>query len=318
MVFVPVAHALVRVGLGVARARDAGAGAAVRALAPGLLALVLAASLTLLLYAPVLPQMLEFFLRPGGGSTTAAVEWKSPLWLVNETLRGLGVGLAFGWVGLVAAGSVFATGGLRLLRRDPTLAALFALPALLGIAALVLLGRNLWPRFFFHEAGFAVLIALEGACTLGAFAARALRAPSDWRPALAVAPALLIVFASAATLPRGWQLPKQDYTGARDFVRRELRPDDRVVALDVAGEVYRRYYAPEWSWARSLEELRNQTAPTGTTWVLYTLPRYLHTTQPDLFAHLERDFELVRSFPGTVGDGAIVVRRRQRPAGGPR
>ena len=315
MVFVPLAHGLVVLGLVAARTPSAGPRATIRSALPAFAALASAGSLTLLLYAPVLPQVLAFFARPGGGSTTAAVEWKSPLWLLNETFRGLGVGLALGWLGLAAGCAVFATGGLRLLRRDPTVAGLFALPPTLGGVALLALGRNLWPRFFFQEAGFAALVAVDGACALGALAARAVRARGPWPARLELAPALLLIVASAITLPRGWRLPKQDYTGARDFVRAEARPGDRVVGLDVAGEVYHRYYAPEWAWARSREELETDLAPAGATWVLYTLPRYLGATQPDLVAWLERDFELVRSFPGTVGDGAIVVRRRPAPAG---
>ena len=51
-------------------------------------------------------------------------------------------------------------------------------------------------------------------------------------------------------------------------------------------------------------------------WVLYTLPRYLEAKDPELMTILERDFELVRVFPGTLGDGAVIVRRAApRPRG---
>jgi len=318
MVFVPAGHALVGAFLAVRRLRALAPGDTegrrALALAAGRAAggLVLAGTLTLTLYALVLPQMLAFFTRPGGGSTTAAVEWKNPLWLVNETLRGLGLGLALGWLGLLAGLAAFAVGAGALLRRDPVFAALAALPAVLGAGALVALGRNLWPRFFFHEAGFAALAAAAGASAVAAALVRGAGRAGDARlaPRLASLAIGLLVLASAVALPRAWRLPKQDYRGPVARIEAEAAPGDRVVALDVAGEVYRRYYAPpHWTSARDEAELAARLAPAGRTWVVYTLPRYLAATQPGLVARLETDYELVAAFPGTVGDGVLVVRR---------
>lgn len=320
MVFVPAAHALGLAACVVVRARALPSGdtaarralgaAAVRAAA----ALALAASGTLLLYALVLPQMLAFFTRPGGGSTTHPVEWKNPLWLLNETLRGLGLGLALGWLGLAAGLVLFAAGALALLRRDPLFAALCALPAALGGAALLALGRNLWPRFFFHEAGFAALGAVAGAVALAGLLAPHLGAARA--RALGRLLAVLLVAASAAGLPRAWRVPKQDYRGPVALIRSEATPEDRVIALDVAGEVYRRYYAPEWTFAKDAAALAAAESRAGRTWVVYTLPRYLAATQPDLARVLDAEYELVREFPGSVGDGVLVVRWRA-PRRGP-
>ena len=47
----------------------------------------------------------------------------------------------------------------------------------------------------------------------------------------------------------------------------------------------------------------------GRTWVLYTLPSHLAAAQPELVEILESEFELLKVFPGTLGDGQIVVRR---------
>lgn len=317
MVFVPAAHAVVLMLL-VARRRRALAAddlpvrlalnaAARRALA----GLALSASATLVLYALVLPQMLAFFLQPGAGSTTAAVEWKDPLWLVNETLRGLGLGLALGWIGLAAGLLAFAVGAIALVRRDAAFAALCALPAVLGFAALAALGRNLWPRFFFHEAGFAALAAVAGASSVAAWIARLSGGTPDGRLAVRLGTAAIgaLVIVSAVTLPRAWRLPKQDYRGPVARITAEAGPADRVVALDVAADVYRRYYAPHWASAKDAAELEALEAPEGRTWVVYTLPRYLAATQPGLVERLEKDYELVEAFPGTVGDGVLVVRR---------
>jgi hypothetical protein len=42
---------------------------------------------------------------------------------------------------------------------------------------------------------------------------------------------------------------------------------------------------------------------------VYTLPCYLSAAEPELFRVVESDYELVRAFPGTLGDGAVIVRR---------
>ena len=168
------------------------------------------------------------------------------------------------------------------------------------------LGRSLWPRFFFNSFGFVSLIAISGAVGLGDGLTRI------WprgRSLLAIAPALLLVLASAATLPRVYRHPKQDYTSARDYVRANLADGDEVVALHMAGRVYSQYYAPEWPEISNLEELMNHRAGDGRTWVLYTLPSYLAAVQPELVEVLESEFELIEVFPGTLGDGQIVVRR---------
>lgn len=318
MVFVPAAHALVVLALAVSQRRG-------RAMWKPAGAWALAASLTLQVHALVLPQMLAFFSTPGAGTTNAPLEWKSPLWLVNETLRGLGLNLALGWSGLAAGAALFAAGGLGLLRRDRIAAVLMALPAFLGGAILLALGRNLWPRFFFHEAGFAALFAVEGALVLGHAIARRTGATATSGPRIAEsAIALLLVLGSAASLPRVYALPKQDWSGARDFVRAERGPDDLVVAVDLAGIVYGRYYAPEFARADDSGELAalrvhaRQGSVATRTWVLYTLPRYLAVVQPDLLRVLESEFDVARTFPGTLGDGAIVVARERDAARAPR
>ncbi len=307
-VFVPLAHALVIAALALRAHRR---GVRVDLLAP-LVAFSFAGLATLTLHALVLPQMLAFFLSPGAGSTTAVVEWKSPLWLLSELFRRLGVGTVGGTIGVAGSLVILAPGVLWFVRRDATVTGLFALPPLLGAAVLIALGRNLWPRFFFHEAGFVVLGAVHGALRAGGLIApRLLAAPRAMQRALRLLPVVVLLAAAAAGLPRTLRVPKQDFEGARDYVRALAGPADRIVPLDVSAEVYARLFAPEWEGARDRTELAARLAPGGRTFVLYTLPRYLASTQPDLAAWLEQDFRLLRVFDGTLGDGAIFVRVRE-------
>jgi hypothetical protein len=316
MVFVGAAHAVVVVVL-VARQglRGRTGPAAVAALAG-------AAWLTLHLYVLVLPQMLDFFLQPAAGSSTAPVEWKKPLWLVTETLRHLGVGLAIGWIGVVGGLGFLGWGAWRTWRRDAVVTSLMVLPGLLGGVAMVALGRNLWPRFFFNEMAFVALVVMMAALDVGDRLAAWLGARGGaLARGVALLPAVAICAVSALSLPRAYRLPKQDYTGARDYVLAHVEPGDRVVGIHMAGKVYDLLYAPEWGEAEQAEDVRREMAATASsggrhTWVLYTLPGYLRDARPELMGLLESGFEPMKTFWGTLGDGQIVVlRSRNVPCG---
>jgi len=301
MIFVSAAHAFALLGLAVGsetRARD---------FQQPLGSLLLSGTLTLQIYAFVLPQMLELYLQPAAGAGTAEFRWKSPLWLINETIRGLDIGLGFGWLGLVGGGLLVALGLYGLLARSRLTTVCFVAPAFLGGVTMVLLGRNLWPRFFFNSGTFATLIAVQGAWVLGTLITRRLRRSGD---GLSLAMACLMVLASMVTLPRVFRYPKQDFTGAKDYVEQQQQAGDRIVALDLAGDVYRHLYGPELFVASTLGELESQRSGDGDTWILYTLPEHIAATEPALWETVQADYEFVRAFPGTLSGGTIVVRRR--------
>src|SRR5512142_875252 len=122
--------------------------------------------------------------------------------------------------------------------------------------------------------GFGVLVVIEGAMA----AARLSLKPGPARRA-GLALASLLVLASAATLPRGYALPKQDFTGARNFVERSRRPGEAVAAIGLAGRAYRDYYAPAWQAPQSPGEL-DAIRP---AWVVYTLPIEMRAYHPALW-----------------------------------
>ncbi len=295
MAFVVAAHGLAVLVL---LARAATRGAALRACA----GLVLAGTLTLQIYCFALPELIAFYSQPAAGATQADVVWKNPLWLVAEGVRSLGIGAA-GWAALSLAALPFGVGALRLARRAP-LAALLALgPSAVTVIALLALSRNLWPRFFFSSFSLFALIAMSGVWALASWLGTRLRLA--W---LAPATCALVVAASAATLPRAYQ-PKQDFSGARDWVRAQAAPGDRIVGLDLAGEAFRAYYAPEFALAFTREELEAVQAERGRSWILYSFGGYIEAREPALWRLIEERYEEVRAFPGTLGGGAIVVRR---------
>ena len=308
MGFVALAHGLVWLALA-ARSRER----TLATLLPPVGGLALAGTLTLLAYALVLPQLVAFYQLPAAGATTADVEWKSPLWLLAETIRGFGVPVALGSLAIAIGALPFAWSGLHLLRRVPAAACAFVLPGALLLAMLIALERNLWPRFFLNALGFAALLGADGMLRLGA--ALAARIPAARLAPHALAFALVLASAMAPPLPRLWTQPKQDLSGARDWVRANAAPGDAIVGLDLTGQDYRALYAPDFALAFTQAELEAHAARAGQTWVIYSFGGYIEARAPAFWRTLE-SFEEVAAFPGTLGGGTIVVRRS--PPGWPR
>jgi mannosyltransferase len=316
MVFVPLSHALLYAADLFRRlAMPGGAGGMGR---PGrdvfqaLAGYVLAATLTLQLYALSLPE----FLRTGLHEVSLESAWTSPLWVVTESLRSLHLG--FGALGVVAFGALIAGAGwLSLARRNWLAAAAMVLPPLLGGTLMLVLGHNLWPRFFFFAMGFALLIAVHGAMTFPRLVLAPFLSPASstaWGGRLGTIGVVVVIVASALSLPRAYALPKQDFTGARAYVEAERRPGDAVVAVGLAGVAYSRYFAPEWQFAENAEELQRVLSTHPRVWLVYTLPVELEAYHPDVWEVVHRDFDTVRVFPGTLGGGEVLV--CQSKAGG--
>ncbi len=175
------------------------------------------------------------------------------------------------------------------------------LPGLLTAAALLVTEHNLWPRFFFFCAGFAVLIVLRGLMEAVKLV------PGRFRHAVTVAAAATLIAASSYTLPRAYG-PKQDFAGARAYVQRYRGPEDAVVTLDLADFPYRSYLREDWLSAGSERELERIEQNHARTWVLYTFPMRLAAVRPDLWERLEEAYATAAEFPGTVGGGTVVVK----------
>jgi mannosyltransferase len=231
-------------------------------------------------------------------------EWTSPFWVIAEVVRSLQVGFG-AWI-VLACGALFVAGGwLMLLRRQRGFALLAVLPAVVGGGLMLAESHNLWPRFFFFAMGFAMLIVIYGIFEIPrlfvGLAPRTMQA--GIRMAGPVA-SILLITASILTLPRCYAIPKQDFTGARDFVMSSKRPNESVITVGLAAHAFR-YYAPSWKVASTPAQL------TDDTYLVYTLGTELKAFHPELWRDVQKQFESVRTFPGTLGGGEVVVCRRR-------
>jgi 4-amino-4-deoxy-L-arabinose transferase-like glycosyltransferase len=261
---------------------------------------VLAGVLTLLLYAPLLVDMRQFFTRPPMEEETA-----TPRWALLELVRGLHLGLGT-WVAALIGGGLFLAGLWSYYRQSPFVLGMFLLPGVITVAVAIGLERPIFPRFLFFLVGFALLIVVRGALEVGRWVGRARLASVDGVPAVGVALVAAMAVASAATLPRNYRHPKQDFDGALRFVETHKAEGEPVVTVAPATYVYQQYYNRSWSGVTSLDQLQRLRAGGRRVWVLYTLKDYVrHET--DLLDTLETECAVTEVFHGTLGDGDITV-----------
>jgi uncharacterized membrane protein len=263
------------------------------------LALTLAVLFSLVLYGPVLLQMADTL--SGQVTLRKSADWKKPSWFVLETLRNLGRGAPGGWLSIVPAAFIFLLGIRSYARQSWLVLGVLMVPAVLVAVVILGTGQNLWPRLFFFSAGFFILIAVRGGATVVTWKAPEAKA-SRWVLALG----MVVVLASASTVPRAWA-PKQDFEGAIRFLANETGTDDAVVAVDLVNFPLKRFHGRDWPSRNSADALSEIEAGHSRTFVLYTFPIRLAAKHPALWAKLRSEYRTAAVFPGTIGGGNIII-----------
>jgi hypothetical protein len=256
------------------------------------------------LYAAILPQMAaEFGKQAGVESVNVKVRaWTSPWWTVQEAVRQSGLG-SLGVAAFAVAGVLALAGLASVARRNPLAAGIMVLPAPVALLALKAAGFHIWPRYFFPLFGFALVFLVRGIrVAADRFAGRA-----GFRVAVAVVG--LVALASLVTLAPNWRLPKQDYEGARAFVEAAAAPGEPVLTAGLASTPYAWLYAPGWTAVTRVEDLDRVLAGRQRAWLVYSFPTVLGTSHPEVLERVRARFEVVREFPGTVGEGTVYVAR---------
>ncbi len=309
-VFVVASHGLIYLALlmrqGVRRRR-----LATSDLVPAL-GFVLLASLTFQLYALVLPQVVASFQKQTDGLRVQ--EWTDWTWGLQQALQGLQLSFA-GMIGVVAAAAVAAVGLVSLARRNPVVVALLVLPCLIGVAVMLKLNRHLYPRFFFPVFPFAALVTIRGALVVGEALSSLLARKFGWGKHAGIALATLAIVVSAASLPLCYRYPRQDYLGALAYVHAARDAADPVVTVGMAAIPFGRYYAPEFRIVESAKDLQaiRVAHSDRSLWLLYTFRDHMVSYHPDVLDVIDRDFHCVKTFPGTVPGGEVLI-CRCRPA----
>lgn len=269
------------------------------------IAWALSVTVTLQLYALALPE----FLRTALHEESRNSEWTNPIWVITESLQSLSIGFA-GIAVVLCGGGLVLFGWISLFNKNRRAAILTVLPGIFAGSFMLIAGHNLFPRFFFFAMGFGLLIVIYGAMELPKFVAKhiGLFKQSDFLPAYAgVAIVLMMIGVSILTIPKNYALPKQDFSGARNYVENLRQSDEKIVAVSIAGEMYGKYFAPKWTVANTNIELENIQQNNKKVWLIYTLSPEIKAFHPDMWRNIERDYETVQVFPGTLNGGEIYV-----------
>ena len=278
--------------------------------------------LTLILCSPALAQMGHLVGAVKSSSEVDVMqEYQNPLWTLAEGLRTL-VGPGSGPTGVLTliaalgAALVCALGAAGLWRRQPIVAATSLLHIALTLVALTAMSMRLWPRFFFTDLAFVMLFLTQGAFllakTIAPLARRLLPATtaalaSEGR--LFTAAAAVMLLASAALAARNYALPKQNFPGPIAYLAALHVPAESVGAVGLAADAYADYLRPGWRKVESVADLAALEPSAGRRWVVIAFPGRTSRKYAEVSASLGRDFEIVRRFPGTLGDGGIWLFR---------
>lgn len=258
--------------------------------------------LTLQLHALVLPQMLSGLAGEGGGIAT----WRNPLWTINEFIQGFQVGFsAFALAGLGGL-VVVLVGLIGYLRENPYITPLFVLPTAIGALTTIAMGHHLWPRFFFFALGFAVLILMRGIVLTVRWGASLLRMSEPRATQLGYVLCGAAILVSAASVPAVYG-PKQDFSGALEYLETTARPGEPIVAVGLARFPYTAYFGKTWVEVEDVETLNTIRNHHPRTWLVYTLPIQLEAIYPEIMTSIENDFQIMAEYPGTLRGGTVYV-----------
>ncbi len=313
MVFLVAAQFLIAVGWLIAEVRK---GKSPVRWQPALAGFVLTGVLAALMYAPIMTQVLHFFAHHP--SSMKAVS--TPKWALAETLRGLSLGL--GTTGVLLGAAVVALSGMWSYWKQSRLVfSLFVAPVLVTAMG-ALAGRGtMYPRFYFFLIGFGVLILVRGIFYLprvivGHWPGKS-KGPGRARRSAKLAGALagvlagILLLASAYSLKKNYEYPKQDFDGALRFVESEKKDDGPVLTVGATVYPYQQYFGKPWPEVKTPAELEEIVGRGQPVWLVYTFPRYLEAAAPGVPDVIRKEFAVLRVFHGTLGEGDVVVVRSQ-------
>ncbi len=265
----------------------------------------------LLFYAPILSSVLEV---TSTVSTTSQVdvmqEYQNPFWSVLEAFRTV-LGSLGPVLGIIAIGVITLSliGALRLHRQSPFFGPVVGLHIALTMALLLALGMRIWPRFFFIDIGFLMLLIIVGvhaSCVWG-------RRMVTFVPAKSVFPAAIaaMTLLSIGLATRNYTAPKQNLAGAVKYVDANIEAEARVYGIGVAGPLYNSFYGADWGVVETEAGLDAALDTPGPIYLIVAFPGRSFRVLPRMDAMAETgQLELVKRFPGTLGDGNVLIFKR--------
>jgi hypothetical protein len=146
-----------------------------------------------------------------------------------------------------------------------------------------------------------------------------LKRSSTFSNRLSVGLVIIASLASLASLPYYYAVPKQAYRSSLEYLESTRQPSDIVIVIHLAESGYRYYGAQfhiregqDYFYVRTVAALDEVLAEHSgqRSWLVVTFPRALRLSLPGLDARVQRDWQVIKEFPGTVGDGDITIWRQ--------
>ncbi|MCB2127855.1 MAG: glycosyltransferase family 39 protein [Rhodobacteraceae bacterium] len=273
------------------------------------------------LYLPVLPSLIDTVGSVSQSSATDVMqEYQSPLWTAMEAIRtAIGhAGPLTAMVGaLVVALSVL--GAVAINRDAPLFAVITFAHIVLTAALLVAVGMRVWPRFFFVDIGFLMLLIVLGVQLCTSLIGHFLGGERVARGLFALAVIAMVVI-SAGLAKRNYDFPKQDLAGAYAFAKANGQ-GKRIYAIGYSGQDFRDYYGADWPILFTNEDYIAAMAEPGPVLLVVGFPERNFRDVPQLAAdadaygaanicapdHTAPVLHTLRCFGGTLGDGNVIV-----------
>ena len=261
--------------------------------------------LCLILYAPVLPGVFENAATVGGTSEVDVMkEFQNPIWTVLEAVRSIAAGLG-PLIGIVAIATLTLStlGAIKIWPHAPLFPLVVFAHIVLTMALLYTLGMRIWPRFFFVDIGFLLALIVLGV----AFVCDRL---DQWLPKLFPISVAAMLLISAGLAAQNYRAPKQNIPGPMELIARTAEGQDEVYTVGFVGQLYTTHLNTGWSLITTSQDLQKALKNDARKWLVVGFPGRSFRAIDGLDAAVE-NFDLVERFPGTLGDGAMLVYREK-------
>lgn len=289
------------------------------------IALGLASAAAAVIFTPIAREMLRV-LSQDTPKQSAGYKLFS-LGFLQEVVGGLLPNVSPAWLVLAVVPAAIAIAGLfLLLRRAPVITGILLGAHLIFVAAILVLGWPVYPRLF----SLGLPLALLAIVTLVDVVPMALPSAS-LRARAFTASAMLasgLVLAFSLMLPSLYGAPKQPYRAALAAAARLSRPDDLVVAIDIADRgigYYKRMEPREGpahvGYARTVAKLDSAMAgrPRDHVILITMLNSLLMKDSPELWSVMQKDWQPSETLHGTLRGGDLTIwlpKARAEGAGG--
>lgn len=260
---------------------------------------------TFLLYLPLFSGVEAYVEEKSGGTSTQIA---TPAWAALAAVQGLAEGFGGLW-GAGAALTLLALGFVSYARRTPLLALMFVAPAPLVVLTALILGHAIRPRFLFVLAGFALLLLVRGAVLAARPVEAKLRPVMGRLPerSLAAAAILGLCIVSAASLPRNYSVPKQNFTGAIRFIEDHAAPGEAAYLVGNTAKVsIADYHGKAWPVIETPGAIAATKAP---FWIAFTFRDYIVKGAPEMWRAISDHCMEAAAFEGTIAGGDVYVFR---------